>query len=200
MNLIFNKSIVVIFVYILFLSACENPFNPSTIPTPEDQYDFSTPQQTLSNLESAYKNMNIDLYKRCLSDDFQFQLLANETEEIGVDFDNDGVYDDSWGYAEEVTFHENLFINGSSDGTMRPPTDIVLIIGIPPEESWPIDENPEHTGWRVLPCTFNLKLQIDSSYVISSWGNATFYMKPVDNEWKVAIWRDRSQISRKGKE
>ncbi len=196
MNLFSKNYFVVIIVYILFFYGCNNPFNPDTIITTDEQYDFSTPQNTLSNLESAYKNKNIDLYKRCLSKDFQFQLIASEADDIGVDFDDDGVYDDSWGYDEEVTFHENLFLNGSSDGLMPPPSIIDLAIGTPPEEAWLDDDDPDHFDWKVIPTTFNLKLQIDTdanTFIISSWGSATFYLKPVQNEWKVVIWRDHSQ-------
>ncbi len=179
---------------IILLSACDNPFNPtstnshtSTEFEPNDE-----PADLLRNLEDAYRQKNLDLYKYCLTEDFRFQLISSEVSDIGIDLDNDGFADDEWGFQEEIQYHENLFESGSSDGQYPPPDQIDLSFGGEPI----IDDDTEegHQGWKILSSYFNLNLRFNDGSDISALGYVRFYLQPIDGEWKIAIWRDESNI------
>lgn len=176
------------------LLGCENPFNPSSNDNnnPTDFQPNITVSQLLINLEDAYRQKNLDLYEYCLADDFKFQLIASEVTDIGIDLDNDGLPDSEWGFQQEIEYHKNLFETGSSDGQYPPPDQIDLRFGGEPI----IDDDTEegHEGWKIVSTYFNLNLTFLDGSNISALGYARFYLKPVDEEWKITIWRDESSI------
>lgn len=184
---------VFLLIVVLLIMGCENPFNP--VSNPVDQpttFANETPEDILKNLEDAYGQKNLDLYKYCLAEDFRFQLISSEVNEIGIDIDNDGYSDDEWGFQQEIKYHENLFETGSSDGQYPPPDQIDLRFG---GEAY-IDDDTEdgHDGWKIVSSYFTLNLSFNDSTNLSALGYARFYLKPVDGEWKIAIWRDESNI------
>lgn len=191
MNLLTKFTLIII---TLTLLACENPFNPSSnkpdIPT--DFQPNTTVEILLQNLEDAYSQKNLELYEYCLSDDFKFQLIASEASDIGIDVDNDGISDDEWGFQQEIEYHQNLFESGSSDGQYPPPDQIDLRFGGEPI----IEDDTEegHEGWKIVSSYFNLNLTFSGSTNISALGYARFFLKPVNEEWKIVIWRDESNI------
>lgn len=191
MNILYKLNFVLLF---LLLVGCENPFNPSSENDnkPTDFEPNTTVPQLLRNLEDAYRQKDLDLYKYCLADDFRFQLISAEVSEIGIDFNNDGLTDDYWGFQQEIEYHKNLFETGSSDGQYPPPDQIDLRFGGEPM----IDDDLEigHEGWKIVSTYFTLNLTFYSSTNISALGYARFYLKPVNEEWKIAIWRDESNI------
>ncbi len=175
------------------IMGCDNPFNPST----NNNNDPAIIQNTtidnlLKNLEDAYSRKDLDLYKYCLADDFKFQLISSEVTDIGVDVDGDGIPDNEWGFQQEIEYHKNLFETGSSDGQYPPPDEIELRFGGQPI----IDDDSEvgHEGWKIVSTYFTLNLKFYDSTNISALGYARFYVKVVDEEWKIAIWRDESNI------
>jgi hypothetical protein len=178
-----------------FLLSCRNPFHPNLVDNSNDTVYNRTPVELLQNLERSYRERNINIFKSLLAPDFRFELIASEVSQIGVDVNNDGIRDSWWGYEEEVQFTANLFTYGSSDGTYPPPDDIELRLQIPPEENWEIDPEVGHEDWIVIPCLFNLTLSYYSTNsAIAASGVARFYLKPANNRWYIAIWRDESNL------
>ena len=179
----------------LALTSCWNPFHPRLADISNDTIQNRTPLEVLQNLERAYSERNINIYKTLLAQDFRFELISSEVNQIGVDVNDDGIRDSWWGYDEEVTFTGNLFTNGSSDGTQLPPDDLHLRLQIPPQENWETDPELGHEDWVVVPCVFDLKLSYyASNSLITANGVARFYLKPANNRWYIAIWRDESNL------
>jgi len=190
------KRIFAILLYcLLLLTACDNPFHPKLRHLNNPQNQNRTPTELLQNLELAYRQKNIDLYKELLSPDFRFELISAEVNQIGIDFNNDGIKDSFWGYEQEVEFTDNLFNRGSTDGLYPPPDQIHLRLSIPPQELWEDDPTLGHETWVVIPCTFELSLLFNTiSSSLSASGTARFYLKPQNNRWYIAIWRDESNL------
>jgi len=187
--------LLLVIVLALLLSSCWNPFHPRLVDNSNDQLRNRTPVELLQNLELAYKERNINIFKDLLALDFRFELIASEVNQIGIDVNGDGIRDSWWGYEEEVAFTENLFVHGSSDGSYPPPDDLQLRLQIPPEENWENDPELGHEDWIVIPCMFNLSLSFyASNSLITANGVARFYLKPMNNRWYIAIWRDESNI------
>lgn len=179
----------------LLLASCWNPFRPPLQDDSSDTIQNRTPAQVLENLELSYRERNINIYKELLSDDFRFELISSEVNQIGIDLNNDGIRDSWWGYDEEVLFTRNLFTEGSSDGSYPPPDDIQLNLQIPPEENWEADPEVGHEDWVVIPSVFDLKLSyFSANAMITANGVARFYLKPADNRWYIAVWRDESNL------
>ncbi|MDP3114692.1 MAG: hypothetical protein Q8M98_07925 [Candidatus Cloacimonadaceae bacterium] len=160
-----------------------------------DQIRNRTPVEVLQNLERSYRERNINTYKSLLAPDFRFELISSEINLIGIDVNNDGIRDSWWGFEEEVSFTNNLFNQGSSDGLYPSPDELSLRLQIPPEENWEIDPEIGHENWIVIPCRFDLSLlyrSSNSSFAAS--GVARFYLRPSGNRWYIAIWRDESNL------
>lgn len=184
---------LIIIVFTLFLISCENPFNPSSNNNkPTTTYEpNTTPEQLLKNLSNAYQQKDIKLYEYCLAEDFKFQLIASEVNDIGIDLDNDGIPDSEWFFQQEIEYHKNLFQDGSSDGQYPPPDQINLrFTGLQIED----DTEEGHEGWLILATYFNLDLIFDQGTNMSALGYARYFIKPIDGEWKIAIWRDESNV------
>ncbi|TDF74515.1 hypothetical protein [Candidatus Syntrophosphaera thermopropionivorans] len=180
---------------LLLLTSCWNPFRPRMEDHSDTTIQNRTPQEVLENLELSYKERNINIYQELLSEDFRFELISSEVNQIGVDVNNDGLRDDWWGYDQEILYTKNLFTTGSSDGSMPPPDELQLHLQIPPESSWEIDPQVGHEDWVIIPCMFDLKLSYyASNSMITASGVARFYLKPMNNRWYLAIWRDESNL------
>ncbi len=184
---------IFILLALMLLLGCENPFNPTSHNNnPTDFQPNTTIPQLLRNLEDAYSQKNLDLYEYCLAEDFIFQLISSEVEEIGIDLNNDGVNDEYWGFQQEIEYHRNLFESGSTDGQYPPPDQISL--SFPGEPIIDDDFEEGHEGWKIVSTYFTLNLTFLNSTNISALGYARFYLKPVNEEWKIAVWRDESSI------
>ncbi|MBN2829796.1 MAG: hypothetical protein JXR56_05705 [Candidatus Cloacimonetes bacterium] len=202
MNL-FSKLIPVLALMGLLLYGCsENPFNPVTVNniSTNTNYDFSTPTKTIENLVRAYEQLNTDLFKSCLAEDFRFELIESDAPDIGIDMDGDGIKDSWWGYQQEIRYHENLFENGSSDNSYPPPDQIIL--EIPTNDLvWTDDTDSEGlpNGYKYTDVHFSLTLQYNSNgQTISSNGFVRFYLvnKSITDtpRWSIIIWRDNSWL------
>ncbi len=180
---------------LLSLASCWNPFHPNLRDVSNDTIQNRTPREVLQNLELSYGERNINIFKSILAPDFRFELISSEVNQIGIDVNADGIRDSWWGYDQEVLYTGNLFTEGSSDGTHESPDDLQLRLQIPPEESWESDPELGHEDWVVIPCIFDLKLSYyASNSMITASGVARFYLKPADNRWYIAIWRDESNL------
>lgn len=191
---IFTLSLILL---TLFTFGCKNPFNPEATDkdTEIEGLPNNTPMNVLKNLEQAYNQKNLELYKNVLSEDFRFELIASEADEInsGVDLDGDGCADTWWGYQREISYHTNLFRDGSSDGRYPPPDQINLTLEIPQEDLWEEDPEAGHENWWIVTCFFELTLEFyNRSSNQYATGYSTFYLKPENDRWYIAIWRDES--------
>lgn len=179
----------------IFLSSCRNPFCPKLVDESIQEVVNTTPIELLQNLERAYKERNIDLYKELLSPHFRFELISSEVSQIGIDVNGDGIKDSWWGYDEEVEFTNNLFNHGSSDGLYPPPDDLQLRLQIPPESDWEKDPEIGHEDWIVIGCHFDLALIYHASNTsLTASGVARFYLEPIGDRWYISIWRDESYL------
>ncbi|HNX01443.1 MAG TPA: hypothetical protein PLE74_03960 [Candidatus Cloacimonadota bacterium] len=197
---------IVIFTSILLIlmTGCQNIFSPKTVSNLQNEaYPNTSPDLVLKNLELAYRQKDIELYKKCLDQEsFRFELISSEVQEInaGVDVDHDGITDSWWGYQREIEYHQNLFRNGSSDQQYPSPDQIYLNLTIPSQDQWELDNQTGHEGWIIIACLFDLTLSFSASNSnLSANGSARFYLKPVAdshgvNHWYIAIWRDESNI------
>lgn len=190
-----NKLSLFLLAGVFLLSGCWNPFHPALEDDSTAEIHNRTPLELLNNLQRAYNERNIDIYKTLLAPDFRFELISSEVSQIGIDVNDDGIPDSWWGYDQEVAFTANLFTNGSSDGTRPEPDQLDLRLTIPPEENWESDPELGHETWIVIPCGFNLSLTyLESNTALTATGLARFYLKPASNRWYIAIWRDESNL------
>ncbi len=181
--------------FTLLLASCWNPFHPPLLDNSDGRLRYRTPLDVLQSLELAYKERNINIYKELLAPDFRFELISSEVGQIGIDVNGDGIRDSWWGYDQEVLSTGNLFSSGSTDGSTPAPDDLYLRLQIPPEANWEEDPELGHEDWVVIPCSFDLKLSYYSSNsMITASGIARFYLKPANNRWYIAIWRDESNL------
>jgi len=190
-----KRLIVAIALILIALSACTNPFRPKIRDDISTSVANRTPKEVLQSLELSYKQRNIGIFEQLLTQDFRFELISSEVNLIGRDVNGDGIKDSWWGYEEEVEITKNLFTRGSSDGIYPPPDQINLRLQIPPESAWENDPEVGREDWIIIPCIFDLQLfYYASNSSISSGGVARFYLRPINNRWYIAVWRDESNI------
>lgn len=192
-----HRFLPLLFALIVLLTSCNNPFRPELkdVSGIDDEQLNSTPEKLLRNLERAYQEKNIDLYLSLLHPDFRFELIASEVSQIGVDLNGDQINDSWWGYEQEREFTTRMFIEGSSDGVYPPPDDISLRLQIPPQDKWEKDSTVGHEDWIIITCNFDLILSyVSTNSSFNANGKASFYLRPVNNRWYIAIWRDESFI------
>ncbi|HNQ43763.1 MAG TPA: hypothetical protein PKI59_05010 [Candidatus Cloacimonadota bacterium] len=188
-------SLVAMLLSLLLVSSCQNPFHPPLRDLSSHEILNSSPEEVLRNLERAYKEKNINIFKALLHPDFRFELLSSEVNQIGVDVDGDHVNDSWWGYDKEVEFTTNMFYHGSTDGLYPVADKIDLRLQIPPQDNWQADPEVGHESWIIIPCNFDLILSYNSmntSYVAN--GVARFYLRKDEGRWSIAIWRDESLL------
>lgn len=190
-----KRAIFTLIIISLFIASCWNPFRPKLVDESSDEIKNRSPIELLQNLERAYKERNIDIYKSLLAPHFRFELISSEVSMIGIDVNGDGIKDSWWGFDEEVEFTNNLFNHGSSDGSYPPPDELLLRLQIPPESDWEKDPELGHENWVVIGCLFDLSLvYLASNSSINATGVARFYLEPVGNSWHISIWRDESYL------
>ncbi len=179
----------------LGIVSCTNPFRPKIRDDVNATLVNRTPKDVLQNLELSYKQRNIGIYEQLLAPDFRFELISSEVNLIGIDVNGDGIRDSWWGFEQEIKMTNNLFSHGSSDGIYPPPDQINLRLQIPPETAWENDPEVGHEDWIIIPCVFDLQLlYFATNSSIISGGVARFYLRPLNNRWYIAIWRDESNI------
>jgi len=183
-------------VLALLSASCNNPFLPELSDVSDPLVNNRTPRELLNNLQIAYSEKNIKLFRGLLDkENYRFELVASEVSQIGMDVNGDGLRDAWWGYAQEVELTDRMFNYGSSNGEYPPPDEIILQLQIPPEENWQNDPEVGHETWIVIPCGFNLILTYhgsNSSFTAS--GVARFYLRPEKDRWYIAVWRDESNL------
>lgn len=150
---------------------------------------FYTPADSawkvLYNFQLAYQTQNIDAYKDCLDDEFEFILLEVDWD----DYDGDGIIDQSWGKDIEEEFTTNMF--NSPDAEV-----IELTLNGNSETPWYGDS----TGVTLqLVRSFDLKVYFwddqGNPDGFRAMGEAIFRCRPDENnEYKIWQWEDHSEI------
>jgi len=186
---------VLILLITLLLSSCQNPFRPELRDNSSASILNRNPEELLRNLEKAYQEKNINIFKQLLHEDYRFEMLQSEVNSIGIDMDGDGIRDSWWDRDKEIEITENMFISGSSDGNFPVADKIELRLQIPPQELWELDPAEGRENWIIIPCYFDLTLTYyssNSSYVAN--GIARFYVVEEGGRWYIRIWRDESLL------
>lgn len=190
-----RPGIMLVLLLAMLLSSCVNPFHPRIFDISGDEIQNRTPIELLQNLERAYTEKSINIYRSLLHKDFRFELIASEVSQIGIDLDGDGLRDSWWGYEQEIDLTDRMFSFGSSDGQYPPPDEITLRLQIPPQDVWENDPELGHEDWIVIPCSFDLLLTYSpTNSSFNANGVARFYLRPVADRWYIAIWRDESNL------
>ncbi len=190
-----TKFIPFLGLMLTLLSSCVNPFSPKLYDISDAEIQSRTPEELLQNLERAYKEKNLNIYKVLLHPEFRFELIASEVSQIGIDVNGDGLRDSWWGYDKEIELTDHMFHIGSSDGVYPPPDEIHLRLQIPTQDLWQNDPELGHEDWIVIPCNFDLILSYtatNSSF--NANGVARFYVRQVGDRWYIAVWRDESNL------
>ncbi|MCD8479498.1 MAG: hypothetical protein LRZ88_04230 [Candidatus Cloacimonetes bacterium] len=142
---------VLILLITLLLSSCQNPFRPELRDNSSASILNRNPEELLRNLEKAYQEKNINIFKQLLHEDYRFEMLQSEVNSIGIDMDGDGIRDSWWDRDKEIEITENMFISGSSDGNFPVADKIELRLQIPPQELWELDPAEGRENWIIIP-------------------------------------------------
>jgi hypothetical protein len=190
-----TAKLLLILLITIILGSCQNPFRPELRDNSSASILNRNPEELLRNLEKAYQEKNINIFKQLLHEDYRFEMLQSEVNSIGIDMDGDGIRDSWWDRDKEIEITENMFISGSSDGNFPVADKIELRLQIPPQELWELDPAEGREDWIIIPCYFDLTLTYyssNSSYVAN--GIARFYVVEEGGRWFIRIWRDESLL------
>ncbi|MBD3348322.1 MAG: hypothetical protein GF400_03880 [Candidatus Eisenbacteria bacterium] len=173
------------------LAGCWNPFAPEgggdAPPTVIEYRLRTTPSNVVHNLQSAYKDKNLEEYLDCLAEDFEFFLNPDDvTPGSGLP--------ESWGKSEESNIHEAMFSEVDTIGVDRIELTLTnLEISFDPGE---LPEDPsddrythkEETDLRVTVGDLTLLANADQEFVFQIDPNET----GPDGEtlWEIIEWWD----------
>ncbi|MBP7310461.1 MAG: hypothetical protein KA984_04160, partial [Candidatus Cloacimonetes bacterium] len=94
----------------LLIGSCKNPFFPELSDASDPVVSNRTPRELLNNLQIAYSEKNINLFRDLLDKKkYRFELIASEVGQIGMDVNGDGLRDAWWGYEQEVELTNRMF-------------------------------------------------------------------------------------------
>lgn len=162
----------------LFFLGCVNPFSPLMAPTGgiDDPVNPDTPEKVLLNLTLSYRLLDLDLYLSCLDSASFVFYFDPEDEGINQYLSALGIYQYQWGYEEEKTSTEAIFIS------MKETNETVV---------------PVFIGSGVYYTdSFNAVIMRDYSFdppVIHGElvrGKVIFYLSKFGSIWKITAWKD----------
>ena len=157
-----------------------NPAGGGTPPSVATYLPPTSPENVVHNIQSVYINKDFSKYDSTLSTDYKFMFLQSDLTP-GMP--------DSITHAEEVTFAEHLFKDGSAG--LEAASTIRLKIDI--TGSYP-DNRVGHEGWQERIVMTNLALDFSGGqFTTTVAGPAIFYFKQEpagSGTWKFAEWDD----------
>lgn len=171
-----------IFLAMLTLSACENPFAPAVV-GPSRLVPIvrqTAPDSVLHNLKYAYEHRDIDVYENCLDDQFVFRYIdqdrTGQIEQVEIPRD---------GPSGDLARTERLF---------RLFDEIKLETWVPVFER---REYPNDEPWEVYRVYFNLSVKdLDGDFgyqFFEAVGLAEFKFRrsAADSLYRIVVWDDR---------
>ncbi len=165
----------VVFLILLLLGGCFNPFNPregrGSYPVPVE------PEIVINNLVLAYSTKDLNGYIKCLDpDSFRFYFDDSEDSIREILELNWGIDSLSWGLEQEIISARNIFENFQEINL-----DLTGGRGIP------LGDNK----W-VFIYNYTLNLIPTVPGITSIEGHARFILRrrPEDNLWYIMIWED----------
>ena len=181
-----RKKLLGLTATILLLAGTACIFSPEPGDGPGDP-GFYTPADSawkvLHNFQLAYQTQNIEAYKECLHEEFEFILLETDWD----DYDGDGVIDQSWGRDREELYTTNMFNSSRAEV-------IELTLNGSGQSVWYGD--PTGTTYQ-LTRSFELKVYFWNEQGqpdgFRAQGDAIFLCKPnEDGEYQIWQWTDLS--------
>jgi hypothetical protein len=181
---------VLVGIVCLAVAGCWNPFAPpggGDPPPSQVQYKLrTTPENVVYNLNSAYKDMNLEEYLACLAENFEFVLNPNDV--------NDPMNDlpESWGKTEEEAIHARMFADTTNVGNI----DLTLtnVSSQWDQGADPVD--PSDDTWIHVDTT-DLRVTIGEwTYLANADQEFVFQIDPNETGpsgqtlWEIVIWTD----------
>jgi hypothetical protein len=153
--------------------------------TPDDQGGdvtpgLESPAGVVEMIEVAYNDTDVELYKKCLSQNFTFYFDPND---VGNDVEG-YIIPDSWGYYDEIDAADNMFDNAYSIQL----SIITNNIGEP---------EPSDEDFLAPNVMIELTVMIDSQNGFKAKGPVDFEFESYFNDknekqWRVINWWDRT--------
>jgi len=172
-------------VLLLGGSACL--FSPESGDGPVDP-GYYTPADSawkvLANFQLAYQTRNIEAYKDCLDEEFEFILLEVDWD----DYDGDGLIDQSWGRDIEEEFTTNMFESDSAE---------VIELTLTGSSETPWYGDPTGNTLQLVR-SFDLKVyywEDNEQHGFRAMGDAIFRCRKDDSgEYRIWQWEDHSEV------
>jgi hypothetical protein len=168
------------------LSGCNDPVDPPcrwpSCPVLSGHYVAPTsPENVISNMATLYINLDPAAYDSTLAPDYVFRFLP---------YDITAGQPDSLIRSEEMSFAQNLFINGAGEGSPKA-TRIQLVLETVSSEP---DHRIGHATWVKCVVSTNLTVTFTNANPITVTGPAWWYFRQVpegSGRWRLAEWVDR---------
>ena len=165
----------------LILTGCL--FSPPKEVPPQPPPEMTTPINVLKNVEIAYNQRDIDLYKKAISPNFVFYFDPRDvgSSPPGSEY----VIPESWSYTEDWQATNEMFNRAYSINLSIP----TRRVGEPA---------PEETTYEAVNITISLLVMIDElTGFIADSGYCNFEFEKYQNEqsedrWRLTKWWDRT--------
>ncbi|MBN2364417.1 hypothetical protein JXL83_09840 [candidate division WOR-3 bacterium] len=167
-----------VFLTACFSHGCVNPFSPLMAPPGgiDDPVNPDTPEKVLQNLTLSYRILDLDLYLSCLdSADFVFYFDPDD-EGINQYLAALGIYQYQWGYEEEKTSTEAIFISMKETGESVVP--VFIGSGVYYTDSFN----------AVIMREYTFDPPVIHGELVR--GKVVFYLSKSGSVWKITAWRD----------
>lgn len=168
----------------LILTGC--PFSPPDPIPPQQPVEMTSPANVLKNVEIAYNQRNIDLYKKALSTSFVFYF---DPRDVGQKLPGKTwAIPESWSYTEDWDATYNMFQRAYNINLSIPTGRI----GEP---------DPEETAYRADNVSISLLVMVDElNGFIADGGYCNFEFEQYTSGqgkklWRLTNWWDRTSES-----
>jgi hypothetical protein len=173
---------VVLLSLIVLVPGCiwDPPVEPP--PTQQTYLAPTSPENVIHNLQALFANRDPVEYDSTLADGYVFRFALDDITQGRPD---------SLIRAEEMSFAENLFVNGAGEG-YPPATTIKLVIGI---VSHGPDNRIGHESWvkYVVNTDLTVNFADRNPLTVKAPGWLYFRQQPEGSgRWRLAEWADQS--------